>query len=124
MRRIFLAFFLLAIVNLGFSQISPTRSKDDGGLVRDGEYQETINRGSTKSTSNKGLVNKDAKIEQYLIISHTRDTTIVDTSLTIKKEYKFNYLRKDNFNLMAFSNVGQPYRSEERRVGKECRSRW
>src|SRR5690554_6398643 len=109
MRRIFLAFFLLAIVNLGFSQISPTRSKDDGGLVRDGEYQETINRGSTKSTSNKGLVNKDAKIEQYLIISHTRDTTIVDTSLTIKKEYKFNYLRKDNFNLMAFSNVGQPY---------------
>src|SRR5690554_1231337 len=127
MRRIFLAFFLLAFVSLGFSQIKPTLDKSERGLIRNQDYQDyqgSPDRGSSKSTSNKGLVNKDAKIEQYLIISHARDTTIVDTSLTIKKEYKFNYLRKDNFNLMAFSNVGQPYRSEERRVGKECRSRW
>ncbi|MCX7547813.1 putative porin, partial [Xanthomarina sp. F1114] len=109
MRRIFLAFFLLAFVNIGFSQITPTINKEEGSIIRGNTNEDSFNRGSSKSTSNKGLVNKDAKIEQYLIISHTRDTTIVDTSLTVKKEYKFNYLRKDNFNLMAFSNVGQSY---------------
>lgn len=50
-----------------------------------------------------------AKIEQYQIITLEHDTTCVDTSLTIKSAYKQNYLRKDNFGLLAFSNVGQPY---------------
>ena len=45
----------------------------------------------------------------YKIISHKSDTTYADTTLSIKKDYKFNYLRKDNFELMAFSNVGQTY---------------
>ena len=40
-----------------------------------------------------------------------RDTTYVDTTLSIKKKYKFNYLRKDNFELLQFSNVGQTYNS-------------
>ena len=64
---------------------------------------------STKSTSNKGIKNDKAKIEQYLIISSQRDTTYVDTTLTINKEYKFNYLRKDNFDKISFSNIGQTY---------------
>ena len=42
-------------------------------------------------------------------ISKERDTTFVDTTLNVKRDYKFNYLRKDNFNLMPFSNVGQSY---------------
>jgi hypothetical protein len=51
------------------------------------------------------------KIKDYLIISHVNDTTYADTTLSIKKEYKFNYLRKDNFGLMPFSNMGQTYNS-------------
>ncbi|WP_445733005.1 putative porin [Mariniflexile sp.] len=51
------------------------------------------------------------KIQQYLIITYKNDTTYVDTTLTIQKEYKFNYLRKDNFGLMPFSNLGQTYNS-------------
>ena len=47
----------------------------------------------------------------YKIISHVNDTTYVDTSLTIKKNYKFNYLRKDNFGLLPFANLGQTYNS-------------
>ena len=50
-------------------------------------------------------------IELYKIISAARDTTFVDTTLSIKKKYKFNYLRKDNFELLQFSNVGQTYNS-------------
>lgn len=50
-----------------------------------------------------------ATISQYKIITLERDTTFVDTSLTIKKEYEFNYLRKDIFGLMPFANEGQTY---------------
>ena len=50
-------------------------------------------------------------ITLYKIISVENDTTSVDTSLTIKKFYKFNYLRKDNFGLLPFSNEGQTYNS-------------
>ncbi|AXT20950.1 hypothetical protein D7030_00375 [Flavobacteriaceae bacterium AU392] len=52
-----------------------------------------------------------AKNEDYKIISHINDTTFVDTTLSIYKEYKFNYLRKDNFDLIEFSNIGQAYNS-------------
>lgn len=50
-----------------------------------------------------------ATISQYRIITLERDTTFVDTSLTIKKEYDYNYLRKDLFGLMPFANEGQAY---------------
>ena len=50
-------------------------------------------------------------IDLYKIISVKNDTTYLDTTLTILKDYKFNYLRKDNFELLSFSNTGQPYNS-------------
>ena len=50
-----------------------------------------------------------AKHEQYKIITLEKDTAFVDTSLTIKSDYKFNYLKKDNFGLMPFANEGQTY---------------
>lgn len=50
-------------------------------------------------------------IEDYKIISVKNDTVHLDTTLTILKDYKFNYLRKDNFELLPFSNTGQPYNS-------------
>jgi len=45
----------------------------------------------------------------YKIFSHKRDTTYIDTTLTIKKDYQFNYLRTDNFELLAFHNQGQTF---------------
>jgi len=53
--------------------------------------------------------NPDAKIQDYLIISRKNDTIVVDTSLTIEKYHKINYLRKDNFDLIPFSNTGVAY---------------
>jgi len=52
-----------------------------------------------------------ATIDMYKIISFRNDTTFVDTSLTIQKEYKFNYLRKDNFGLLPFANEGQTFQT-------------
>jgi|UniRef100_UPI00404A4FCF hypothetical protein len=59
--------------------------------------------------SKKAIKNEKATIDLYKIISHKSDTTFVDTTLSIKKDYKFNYLRKDNFELISFSNLGQTY---------------
>jgi len=47
----------------------------------------------------------------YRIISYKGDTTYVDTTLTIHKDYTFNYLRKDNFELLPFHNQGQTFNS-------------
>ncbi|WP_196895158.1 putative porin [Aureivirga marina] len=45
----------------------------------------------------------------YKVISYDNDTTYIDTTLTIKKVYKYNPRRKDNFELLAFNNIGQTY---------------
>jgi hypothetical protein len=50
-----------------------------------------------------------ATIDMYRVITLERDTTYIDTSLTIQKKYSHNYLRKDTFGLLAFSNEGQTY---------------
>jgi hypothetical protein len=66
---------------------------------------------------NDSLISGRTKIElsgkttytDYKIFSHKGDTTYIDTTLTILKEYKFNYLRKDNFELLEFHNQGQTF---------------
>jgi hypothetical protein len=50
-----------------------------------------------------------ATIDKYRIVTLEKDTTYVDTSLTIRNSYKFNYLRRDNFGLLPFHNDGQTY---------------
>lgn len=60
----------------------------------------------------KGLVKgKEVKpsIELYKVYTLDKDTTFVDTSMTLKNEYKYNYLRKDIFGLMPFANEGHTY---------------
>lgn len=84
--------------------------------------QELPNDSETTTTDSKrvfsGKKNKieRAPIEWYKIISHERDTTYIDTTLSIKKYYKFNYLRKDNFELQHFVNTGRPYLELEKQT--------
>ncbi len=52
---------------------------------------------------------KLATIDMYLQFDNAYDSLMVDTTLSIKKNYKFNYLQKDNFGLMPFANIGQTY---------------
>lgn len=64
---------------------------------------------ATKDTVQTGLWKNPNRIEDYKIFTLENDTTFVDTTLTIYKDYKFNYLRRDDFELVPFANVGQPY---------------
>lgn len=50
---------------------------------------------------------KALSISDYLIISQSRDTVHVDTTLTIDKYYKFNSQRQDNFAFLPLNNSGQ-----------------
>jgi len=81
---------------------------------------EGLNSGSGFDNSDGQLNAVDAKsakikeferppVKDYKIISITRDTTFVDTTLHIAKDYKFNYLRKDRYGLLPFANTGQTY---------------
>lgn len=66
-------------------------------------------RDSTFSNETKVTLSGKTKYTDYRIISFFKDTVYVDTTLNIKKEYKFNFLRKDNFELLAFHNQGQTF---------------
>ena len=50
-----------------------------------------------------------ADIKLYKTFNSEKDTIYIDTSLTIQDEYKYNYLKKDNFGLFSFSNEAYLY---------------
>lgn len=66
----------------------------------------SINAQEIDSTKVKDL---KADIKLYKTFNTEKDTIYIDTSLTIQDEYKYNYLRKDNFGLFSFSNEGYLY---------------
>ena len=106
MKRIVLLYILFFGL-IGFAQ------NPDKRLQVQNQTNSGLDTSSVAKTKNSGkdIYQEKAKIEQYLIVSKDSDTTYVDTTLTIQKDYKFNYLRKDNFGLMQFANIGQTYNS-------------
>lgn len=52
---------------------------------------------------------RKAPIAWYKIYTVEKDTTIVDTTLSLKRFYQFNYLRKDRFGQLQYPNEGQTY---------------
>ncbi|MFS4446982.1 putative porin [Maribacter sp. 2307UL18-2] len=100
MRYFFLLFLVLSCTALSAQDNPPP----------DLQKSDTLKRKSKKARD-KGAPPEGAEITiaDYKIISFARDTTFLDTTLTIQKEYKYNYLRKDDFELMPFANIGQPY---------------
>lgn len=94
--RILFLFCFLAFPILLFSQ-----KKEIGNMRNDSKYN------SSDSIAKK--TEKIATIDMYRFITIDNDTTYIDTSLTIQKEYSHNYLRKDIFGLLPFANDGQTY---------------
>lgn len=90
------------------SQMPPPQKLNQSSNLQNSSIRDTI---LNKFGNNSAKLNKnpDAKIQDYLIITKTFDSISVDTSLTLNKYYKFNYLRKDNFELLPFSNTGVAY---------------
>ena len=86
----------------------PSQDLNRGGNLQNSSIADSLmNRFGDKSTRlNK---NPNAKIQDYLMITRQNDTIVVDTSLTIEKYHKINFLREDDFELIPFSNTGIAY---------------
>ena len=95
MRHI-LTFLLLVFTMSTFAQVDDELSVNKNDTIK-------------KSLRDKPKESPKAPINQYRIITLQKDTTYVDTSMTVYKDYKFNHLRKDNFGLLPFANDGQTY---------------
>ena len=107
MNRNFLLVFLLLFFYSEFSH-SQIRTTDGASGRRKGDLYELD---SSQINKKRTIINLSGKTKytDYRIISLKNDTTYIDTTLTILKEYKFNFLRKDNFELLAFHNQGQTF---------------
>lgn len=70
-----------------------------------------FNDSVVQDNSGTKKINLSAKTKytDYKIFSFIGDTSYVDTTLNINKHYKFNFLRKDNFGLLPFHNIGQTF---------------
>ncbi|MFV0247575.1 MAG: putative porin [Tenacibaculum sp.] len=102
-KNILLLFVSLSTVQ-AFSQIT---NIDKSFTNQEGLYD--ISKDSLNKSEISVKLSGKTKYTDYKIISHKNDTTIIDTTLTIQKYYKFNFLRKDNFELLAFHNQGQTF---------------
>ena len=104
--------YKFALILICFAVTNPIFSQDRDELLKS---KKLLNRtefvsDSVGSRSSKNVVKNDkAKIYDYKIINRERDTVYLDTTLSIYKDYKFNYLRKDDFELLPFNNMGQTY---------------
>ena len=108
MNKLILTLFCFLFANAAFSQgIRPIKkSKTLSNQLGENRFEmDTLSNSSSK----KAVKNDEAKIQDYLIIRPESDTIQVDTTLSIHKDYKFNYLRRDDFELLPFSNMGQTY---------------
>ena len=98
--------FLFLIIMISLSATAQIRELRRGNTGNRGNSNQNVE--DTQSV----IETKDRPpIDQYKIISAKNDTITADTSLTIQKAYKYNYLRKDDFELLPFHNIGQTYNS-------------
>ncbi|MDB4293291.1 putative porin [Maribacter sp.] len=106
MRYFLLVLFLCSCCAASAQEKNPPLAKKIDSAAGQSSDEKPLAKGDLfGSTKNVDSIT----IRDYKIISFERDTTYLDTTLTIQKEYKYNYLRKDDFELMPFANVGQPY---------------
>ncbi|SDR68869.1 Putative porin [Polaribacter sp. KT25b] len=97
-------FFLVLILLTATNTFSQKRMLQNEYTNLNGIDNDSIISGRTKIE-----LSGKTKYTDYKIFSHKGVTTYIDTTLSIKKEYKFNYLRKDNFELLEFHNQGQTF---------------
>ena len=104
MRKYCIFIFIIFLAISAQSQIIPRNptefNKGAGNTAYDSLY-------NTKMINVK-LTGK-TKYTDYKIISYKNDSTYIDTTLSMQKDYLFNYLRRDKFELLPFHNQGQTF---------------
>ncbi|HLW62600.1 MAG TPA: putative porin [Flavobacterium sp.] len=119
-----LVIILLLFSGVSFAQIKQQRPKIERN-VPNGSERAVLNR-STDRFSARDRMSQDslkvdkiitaagdtvAPISEYKIFNEYRGASAFDTVLNIQKQYHQNYLRKDLFGVLGFSNDGQTYQA-------------
>ena len=100
LKSVFVLFCLLTCF-FSFAQIIPRPDRGNGGQFR---------QDSTAFSKEKKIkLSGKTTFKDYKIISYKHDTTYVDTTLSQLKYHKFNFIRKDDFELLPFHNQGQTF---------------
>jgi hypothetical protein len=87
---------------------APQTNEFRGDFSTNNQFQGAFqDRDSLSGQQSNQKFTEKKPITDYLIISQDRDTTFVDTTLSVAKQYKFNFRRKDDFEHLAFANSGQ-----------------
>lgn len=92
--------FIFIGIQFSYSQKNALRGEGFGAInaKQDAPAAETSDKNEKKPP-----------IDLYKFYTLQQDSTYVDTTLSLKSEYKYNLLRKDLFGLLPFSNEGQTY---------------
>ena len=98
MNRFFLVLIFFSFPVIIFSQEDMT----DEEILRG---KEQLKEETEKKTEKKDSIS----ISEYNYFFSNGIERTVDTTLTIYKDYKFNFIREDNFELLSFANVGHTY---------------
>ncbi|MEZ4786948.1 MAG: putative porin [Flavobacterium haoranii] len=104
--RLFICFILLFVFSNVFAQKRVIELDNNQSNINNTSFNKSD---TTKVFKGKALNDNKAPIDLYKIYTLERDTTFLDTTLSIQKEYKYNLLRKDIFGLIAFANEGHTY---------------
>lgn len=97
------------------SKLKTTLNSSKVGEVKSVDRFSSVDMSGNDSLNVKKIITKAgdtvAPISAYKIYNELTGSTLFDTILTIKKQYSFNYLRKDIFGLLQFNNDGQTFQS-------------
>ena len=121
--RFILAFVLLFSVTC-FAQVRKSGQKIKSGTTLNTtrikatnsvDRFSSVNLSDNDSLKVKKVITKTgdtiAPISEYKIFNEIKGASTFDTILNLKKQYAFNYLRKDVFGKLQFNNDGQTFQS-------------
>ena len=89
MKKVFSALFFWMFIFSANAQIKNVDRNNNNNLFKNDSTQ--------FSNEVQFIFDAETKYTDYKIISIHNDTSVIDTTLTLKKDFIFNYLRKDNF---------------------------
>lgn len=106
MKKIVLFVFFCFSINSIWAQFN---NQNGQGNSQNSSGSSSDNKSTTQSDDMTVKLSGETKYTDYRMFSIDNDTTYIDTTLTLKKDFKFNYIRKDNFELLPFHNQGQTF---------------
>ena len=97
---------LIPEINSGIEDSIKIIFKSEDDLILNDSIKKSIKK---KGIRLRNIFMDSVLIRNYKIYNDNDTNTYVDTTLTIEKDYRFNYLRKDYFELLPMPNVGQGF---------------